>query len=204
MQPRSSLTLLGLHCFTLTIKEKFAPKVTHPHADARLGFIEFITCFIELHRKTTLTEQVKNLWASAFGWVYNVWVVSFGQTELLTNGYSPMRAENHWALHRNGLLKRTFDCLKRMWSFSWDKHQESCKEEFFLFVFWSSSLTLLDGRAGTTRWIALHCLQMFVIATVCTQRQTHAVTFRLCSSIVVAVFVTFWNYVFMFFWVSFF
>lgn len=59
------------------------------------------------------------------------------------------------------------DCLKRMWSFLRDKHWRAVRKGFSAVC--PSSLTLLDGRAATIRWIAPHCPQMFVVATVCTQ-----------------------------------
>lgn len=63
-----------------------------------------------------------------------------------------------------------------------------------------SLLTLLDGRAAPTSGdLGTPPDRTAPPTNVCLcncvhSRQTHAVTFWLCSSIVVAIFVTFWNY----------
>lgn len=85
-----------------------------------------------------------------------------------------------------------------MWSFSWDKHWRAVRKGFSAVC--PSLHTLLDGGAASicgchgrpqdraaapTNVCCCNCVH---------SRQTHAVTFWLCSSIVVAIFVTFWNY----------
>lgn len=92
------------------------------------------------------------------------------------------------------------DCLKRMWSFSWDKRWRAVEKGFSAVC--PSLLTLLDGRAATIRGrhgrppnrTAPPRPQNVCRCNRVHSRQTHAVTFWLCSSIVVAIFVTFWNY----------
>lgn len=167
--------------------------LTHP----KLGFYWVHNVF---HRASQQNGIDRAKWKTYghqhLGGVHGVWIFSFGQTELLTKGYSPHAGWKITEL-RIGTDLKHLTVWKGCEAFRGTSIGRAVRKR--VCFFWPSSLTLLDGRAGTTRWIALHCLQMFVVATACTQRQTHAVTFRLCSSIVVAVFVTFWNYVFGFF-----
>lgn len=89
----------------------------------------------------------------------------------LTNAYSLTYVGWKWlglALEWTCKINLWFlDCLKRMWSFSWDKHWRAVRKGFSAVC--PSLLTLLDGRAASICWIAPHCPQMFVVATVCTQ-----------------------------------
>lgn len=119
--------------------------------------------------------------------------------------HSPMWAEIFQALHWNWLVKINLwflDCLKRMWSFLWDKQWRIVRKGFSAMC--PYLLTLLDGRAAmisSHRGRLLDCIALPTNVSRCNRvhsRQTHAVTFWLCSSIVVAIFVTFWNY--LLFW----
>lgn len=96
----------------------------------------------------------------------------------LTNAYSLTHVGWKWlgfALEWTCKIKLWFlDCLKRMWSFFVGQALESCKEgiqcrvSLFAYFTWRQSSDDLRSPLGD-RWIAPHCPQMFVVATVCTQ-----------------------------------
>lgn len=116
----------------------------------------------------------------------------------------PRGLKNAWALRRNGLV--TYDSWTVFWGkkgceafFFVNQASESCKEgiqyrvSLFAYFTWRQSS---DDLRSPWETVGSHRNAHKKKKNVCRcnrvhSRQTHAVTFWLCSSIVVAIFVTF-------------